>query len=244
MSTVKISKIDSVTITLIKTNPPSLLIVANGHTNTGGYKNVRLEPVVYIMPPADGIWEFNMVADAPTGIVNQLVTPVAAQYEWEKFPQGVRGVKVSGAANSKTALLGGPKTKGSPVLGSIQIIKAEAYVNTQPGQPTPGGTLTVSIGYNSNNHGFHALQPAVPQGKSNKILILEITDSNEMIFIFNPRHNDYSVGLQTPKQYTSIELMYEGKMVGSIKKIPVISLTASKAQLLQPDGERVPFPIK
>ncbi len=242
MSTIKVSKIDSVTLTLIKTNPPSLLITANGHNNDGGYKNIRLEPVVYVAPPADGIWEFEMIADAPAAVFH-IVTPVAAQYEWEKFPAGVKGVKVSGAGNSKVALLSDPKTKGSPAPGSIQIITAEAYVNTQPVQPTPGGTLIVNIAYNSNNHGFHSLQPAVPQGVNGKILILEITDSNEMIFIVNPRHNTYSVGLQTPTQYTSIELIYEGKMVGSIQKIPVIALSASTTAPPVPAGERVPFPL-
>jgi len=239
MSTIKVSKIDSVAVTLIKTNPPSLLITANGHNNDGGYKNIRLEPVVYVTPPADGIWEFEMIADAPAAVFH-IVTPVAAQYEWEKFPAGVKGIKVSGAGNSKVALLGDSKTKASPAPGSIQIITAEAYVNTQPAQPTSGGTLIVNVTYNSNNHGFHSLQPAVPQGKSDKILILEITDSSEMIYIFNPRHSTYSVGLQNPKQYTAIEMMYEGKMVGSIKTIPVIALSPSP---VEPKDERVPFPL-
>lgn len=105
----------------------------------------------------------------------------------------------------------------------IQIIKAEAWVNTQPVQPTRGGTLIVSVDYNSNDPGFHNLQPAHPQGINPKILLLEITDSNEMIYIFNPRHNSYSQGLSTADQYTSIELIYNGKNVGSINHIPIIT---------------------
>ncbi len=105
----------------------------------------------------------------------------------------------------------------------IQIIKAEAWANTQPVQPTQGGTLIVHVEYNSNQHGFHNLQPAVPQGINLKILLLEITDSTELIFIFNPRHNRYSQGLNTPDQYTSIDLIYKGKKVGTIAHIPIVS---------------------
>jgi hypothetical protein len=105
----------------------------------------------------------------------------------------------------------------------IQIIKAEAWVNTQPVQPTAGGTLIVHLNYNSNDHGVHSLRPAHPQGINPKILLLEITFSSEMIFITNPRHASYSQGLQSQDQYSSIEFIYKGKSVGSIEDITVVS---------------------
>jgi hypothetical protein len=239
MKTVKVPGIDSVTATLSKTNPPSLLIDANGHTNTGGYTNIRLEPIVYKKAPANGIWEFNMVADAPTGIVNNMVTQVAAEYNWKEYPPTVKGIKVYSASNNIITMLDNAKIK-TPTGGQpgIQIIKAEAWVNTEPKQPTTGDTLVVNVTYNSNNPGFHSLHPLVPQGINPKILMLEITDSIEMIYIFNPRHSSYSVGLQAAGQYSSIELYYEGKKVGSINKIQAASFH------LRSEGERVPFPLK
>lgn len=111
--------------------------------------------------------------------------------------------------------------ENQPTQNQIQIIKAEAWVNTQPVQPTAGGTLIVHLDYNSNDHGFHNLQPAHPQGINSKILLLEITFSSEMIFITNPRHASYSQGLQTPDQYSSIEFIYKGEKVGSIDDIPM-----------------------
>lgn len=111
--------------------------------------------------------------------------------------------------------------ENQPTQNQIQIIKAKAWVNTQPVEPTAGGTLIVYLNYNSNDHGVHSLRPAHPQGINTEILLLEITFSSEMIFISNPRQASYSQGLQTQDQYSSIEFIYKGEKVGSINDIAV-----------------------
>jgi hypothetical protein len=221
METVRILEISSLEVSLLKTNPPSLHIVAKGKNGNSNTTNIRLEPRVYIVPPPDGIWEFDFVGDRPQ-VVDGVITPVSAEYNWKHFPESVKGIKVYASINSKVALLS-KKDKAPSTLSKIELLSAEAWVDTQPIQPTAGGTLHVNITYNSNNPGFHGLRPAVPQGINPKILILEITDSPEMIFIFNPRHNSYSQGLSKSNQYSSIELVYEGETIGTIKKIPIIS---------------------
>ncbi|MBS1502099.1 MAG: hypothetical protein JST32_08565 [Bacteroidetes bacterium] len=222
MSTVKIRDVDSITLKLLKSQPPALLIHATGHTLTGQYTSIALNPRIYVRPPADGIWEFDFTGDPPTGIHDQLVTPVTADYEWKDVPATVKGIKIYSASNYKVVMLS-QSNESKTLRKDIEVIKAEAWVNTQPVQPTPGGTLVVSLDYNSNNAGFHRLIPAHPQGINPKILLLELTDEPEMIFIFNPRHASYSQGLASVDQYTSVEIRYHGSNIATIEPIPVIS---------------------
>ena len=86
-------------IAILKRNPPIYLFEVHGMASTSGWTNVRLEPRVYVMPPEDGIWEFDLVGDQPTGMVLPMLTPVSAfgMMEWNK---DLRGFRVYSATNS------------------------------------------------------------------------------------------------------------------------------------------------
>ena len=104
----------------------------------------------------------------------------------------------------------------------IKIQHAEAWVDTMPIQPTPGGTLHVHVELISNNHGRHFLVKKVPQGINPSILLLEIKISPLDIFIYNPQNLTYTEGLSNPKQFNEIEIFSAGKQVAKIVKIPII----------------------
>lgn len=101
----KVLEVTEVALAILESFPPKLRITANGTVPTPGWTNPRLEPFIFIQPPPDGIYEFDFVADPPEGIVPQVLTPIDASYIWENFPEGVKGVRVHAAQNSKTALL-------------------------------------------------------------------------------------------------------------------------------------------
>ncbi len=95
----KLEKIEvkAVKLDLQKKSPPNLVIDVDGEAPTGGWTHVQLVQYVYVTPPADGIWEFDLVAVAPTGPAPQVITPVKTQYLWESFPADqVKGVRVYG----------------------------------------------------------------------------------------------------------------------------------------------------
>ncbi|WP_332819009.1 hypothetical protein [Sphingopyxis sp.] len=60
---------------------PVLTVEAEGLTPTAGWSEVRLEPHVYITPPEDGIQDFDLVGDRPTGSAADALTPVEAAWE-------------------------------------------------------------------------------------------------------------------------------------------------------------------
>lgn len=87
------------TIDLEYDGTKSITVKVTGEVPTTGYTNVALIRRVYVKPPADGIWEYDMIACKPTGIVAQVLTPVQAEDEWESPPRGLKGIRVYGEGN-------------------------------------------------------------------------------------------------------------------------------------------------
>lgn len=108
--TKKVMEVTDVTLEIQKTNPPALVIHCQGNVNSGGWSHGRLEPFIYVKPPADGIYEFDLVADSPTGIVTEVITPITAEeFTWEDFPATLKGVKVYASQNHITDLVAAEK---------------------------------------------------------------------------------------------------------------------------------------
>lgn len=121
--------VDHVQLTLLKSNPPSLVISASGRTTSSGWSNGRLSRYVYIVPPADRVQEFDFVATppAPDQIVLPVLTAITAEFSIGPFDEAnfwgpgmpLLGVRVYAATNSKTSLFatkpGMPPVKTVPV---------------------------------------------------------------------------------------------------------------------------------
>jgi hypothetical protein len=101
--TKKVHKVTDVTTEILKKYPPVLAITCKGEVPSSGWTNGRLIPFVYIAPPADGIYEFDFVADEPTGTNAQVISEILAEtYYWDDFPQDLKGVKINSSTNSIT----------------------------------------------------------------------------------------------------------------------------------------------
>ncbi len=101
MSTTTVWEITSLKLEISKSLPPILTINAEGRVRTGGYSKARLEPRIYVHPPADGIYEFDFVATPPPGMATQVISPIKAEpYHWEDYPKDLKGVKVYAEENS------------------------------------------------------------------------------------------------------------------------------------------------
>ncbi|MEH0157364.1 hypothetical protein V6R21_24845 [Limibacter armeniacum] len=101
----KILNISDVSLEIEKTNPLRLLIKAKGTVPTDGWTNGILVPFVYVVPPIDGIYEFDFVADPPTGISTQAISKIDAEFVWEDFPVDLRGIKIYASENSVVTMI-------------------------------------------------------------------------------------------------------------------------------------------
>jgi hypothetical protein len=79
-----------------------IFVFATGTAPTSGWSGVRLSPRYYVAPPADGIWDFDLLADEPLGIVLEVITPHAASGVFAA-PEWVKVVRIHGGQNSMDA---------------------------------------------------------------------------------------------------------------------------------------------
>lgn len=92
----KLKTIISVTCELGK-DKKTLTVTAVGQVPTGGWKDAKLVRRKSKEAPKDGIYEYDMTAVRPTGIVTQVISKVTAKDVWEDPPADLKGVKVYGA---------------------------------------------------------------------------------------------------------------------------------------------------
>jgi hypothetical protein len=83
---------------------PLISIAATGRVPTTGWTNIRLMQRYYIVPPKDGIWDFDMIGDEPSGIVGEVVLPVSA-HAVEHAPNWCVGIRVHARNNHIEAKL-------------------------------------------------------------------------------------------------------------------------------------------
>jgi len=102
----KILEVTAVSLELEKKNPPTLLISASGNVNTGGWSNAILVPYIYKKLPADGLYDFDLVADAPDGVVSEVISPISAEPLGIPDPKGlVKGVMIHASLNMIKAFI-------------------------------------------------------------------------------------------------------------------------------------------
>ncbi|MGX9574286.1 hypothetical protein [Mesorhizobium sp. f-mel] len=87
-------------------------IIALGRVSTTGWSDGRLVRIVNVVPPSDGIVEFEFLANAPseTAILLEVLTPISANSAMENVEISnfwgtdlpLRGIRVLAARNSKT----------------------------------------------------------------------------------------------------------------------------------------------
>jgi hypothetical protein len=83
----------------ISKNGNAVTITAKGQVNTGGWNRPALLPYVYAAPPADGVYTFEFVAQAPGGMSTQVISPIEVRYTWSEFPATAKSIRIISASN-------------------------------------------------------------------------------------------------------------------------------------------------
>ena len=86
-------------LTILRTHPPTLHIAADGIVPSSGWTNARLEPRIYITFPADGVQEFDFVADPPTGHALWVMSPIHVIADIQGYPSEWKGIRIHTATN-------------------------------------------------------------------------------------------------------------------------------------------------
>jgi hypothetical protein len=94
----RVDKVSAFELTTPFPSIPNLFVAALGEVPTTGWSNIRLLPVIYVQPPADGIQDFEFVG-SPAGIGADVMLPVAATYAGHA-PAWLKGVRVKAVQNA------------------------------------------------------------------------------------------------------------------------------------------------
>lgn len=85
-----------------------LRMTVTGEVGSPGYTRQTFLRRIYAAPPQDGIYEFDVVADAPAEPQAQVVTPIEVTGVWAEYdPERVKGVRFIGKTNDMVAMVGG-----------------------------------------------------------------------------------------------------------------------------------------
>lgn len=102
--TTKMPSVGKVTVAWDRMMPAGLHVTAEGPVTQLGWQNERLVPWVYASEPKDGIWDMDLVADAPQ-IFLGLYSPrvLTAVLLIRPAPRWVKGVRVHSSSNTSQA---------------------------------------------------------------------------------------------------------------------------------------------
>lgn len=124
-----VSSVEKVAVAILKSMPPKVSVVAHGTVPTAGWSNGSLSPWFYIAPPADGVQDLDFVAEAPSGPVIQLPSPITADLVIPVAPadywgpgRPLTGVRVHARTNKAVGMLDGSSAlaSGTPDGGDFR----------------------------------------------------------------------------------------------------------------------------
>lgn len=98
--------IDSMSLVLLRTDPPQLHITAHGYASSTGWTNPTLELIdekTELSP--DGVLDFNFKAEPPSSVSLPVITPITASFTWTKDATKVIAVRIVARTNEKTELV-------------------------------------------------------------------------------------------------------------------------------------------
>lgn len=94
-----VPSVKSVDLVTLESFPPQIWIRVVGEAPNSGWSETGfLNQYVYLLPPADGIYEFDLLAFSPddSATSNPVVTKIEANFVINAIPDGFVGVKVYG----------------------------------------------------------------------------------------------------------------------------------------------------
>jgi hypothetical protein len=103
--TTPVYSVTSLSLTFLESQPPKLAIHVGGKTGTPNWTGFALMHRVYITPPADGVYEADVVGVPPGGMTIEVVSPFSFSEIWGHIPADLKGFRVYSATDSVTTML-------------------------------------------------------------------------------------------------------------------------------------------
>lgn len=96
-----VSTVEAADIAPLKVDRKRATLSAVGTVPSSGWTDPALSPYYYVMPPADGIWDYEFVARPPGGIAATVISDVAASTSLPSL-EGIAGFRIHAREGSLT----------------------------------------------------------------------------------------------------------------------------------------------
>lgn len=100
-----VSEITLIQLDIIDGSPQQLRIRVRANVTTSGWSEPQLNPYLYLVPPQDGIYDFDFMARPPAGDSPQVITPIEVTHVLDGFSNTFVGVRIHAAQNNLEKLL-------------------------------------------------------------------------------------------------------------------------------------------
>jgi len=107
-------------------------------------------------------------------------------------------------------------------MPKIKTSDWNAWIDTMPVQPTPGGTLHVT-GEVDAGSALAFLVKRQPQGINPQVLLLDLQVVNGIVPVKNPQQVHYRENLEKGQRYTEVDIFYQGQEEARITEIGIVS---------------------
>jgi len=101
----KIAEVTDIQLSVIESDPIQLNITAKGNVSSSGWTKPELVPFVYVAPPQDSIYDFDLLAVPPAEASAPVVTPIEVTQRLNPLPSELKGVRIHAAQNNMVAML-------------------------------------------------------------------------------------------------------------------------------------------
>ena len=106
-------------------------------------------------------------------------------------------------------------------MHDIETSNWQAWIDKQPIQPTPAGTLHVTGEVDTKTTEAARLIKKVPQGINPRILLLDV-EVGGFVPADNPQQVKFTEELEPENPYDSIEIHHHNRPIATIKEIGVV----------------------
>jgi hypothetical protein len=204
----KILKITEIELIILKKNPPALSIICKGQVDSGGWSNGKLVPYFYIYPPVNGIYEFDFIADEPSGPVTTVISDITTEeYLWDNFPSDLKGVKIYASSNSKTKKL----------ATMHENIGEWSAIITNEGK-TPQINVFGSFPTRGQKPGYKLIKKSDENRELHLTLVFgRLVDRQGSVYF----HESYSQALGSTDQFDSVSIYDDYENPGLLAKINI-----------------------
>ncbi len=101
----KILEVNGIALSLDSAAPDTVSINADGMVTTSGWTNPRLVDFNFNNPTAEGIYNYEFIAESPVGPVLTVISPISITLDLNIPPSQINGVKVHAVNNSIETLI-------------------------------------------------------------------------------------------------------------------------------------------